>query len=94
MITAANVIRGAGKIACAKPHLADEIARALVQVERAKYETDECRNVALGHAVQVIDQFFEHLNNPRPAIEFIRRQLSNSRSSVRVKAAKFLKKHD
>ncbi len=93
MITAANVIAGAGKIARAKPHLADKIARALLRVEKANYQTDECRNVALGHTVASLDLFFEHVDKPQPVMEFVKRQLHNRRNAVRVRAAKFLKKH-
>lgn len=93
MITAANVIGGAGKIARAKPHLADKIARTLLRVEQANYQTEECRNVALGHTVVSLDLFFEHLDKPQPIVEFVKRQLHNRRNAVKVKAAKFLKKH-
>jgi len=93
MITAANVIGGAGKIARAKPYLADEIVQALLPVEHARYETDECRNVALGHAIQAFDRFFECIKDASPVLDFVNRQLSNSRNAVRGKAAKFLKRH-
>ena len=93
MITAANVIGGAGKIARAKPQLADRIAQAVLQVEAANYQTEECRNVASGHAVESFDLFFEHLKQPQPVIEFVKRQLNNRRNAVKRKAARFLKKH-
>jgi len=51
MITAANTLGGAAKMARAKPHLADRIARAFLRVETAEYRTSECRNLALGQAV-------------------------------------------
>ena len=53
MITAANVIEAASRIARAKPHLADRIASALLLVETAHYQTKECCNVASGHAIKV-----------------------------------------
>ena len=93
MITAANVIGGAGKIARAKPQLADRIAQAVLQVETANYQTEECRNVAIGHAIASFDLFFEHLKKPQPVIEFVKRQLNNRRNAVKKKAARFLKKH-
>jgi hypothetical protein len=89
MITAANVIVGAGKIAQAKPYLADEIAHALLRVEHARYETDECRNVALGHVLQALDRFYDQLKETWPVVGFVNRQLSNSRKTVRRKAAIF-----
>ena len=93
MITANNVIGGAGKIALAKPHLADRIARALMAVETANYQTAECRNVALGCAIDALGQAFENLREPQPIIEFVKHQLRNSRNAVRKKAARFLERH-
>lgn len=93
MITAANTIGGAGKIARAKPRLADRIVRALLRVEAANYQTPECRNVALGHVVKSLDLFFEHIGDPDPVLAFVQRQLDNSRNAVKKKAAAFLKKH-
>lgn len=93
MITAANTVGGAGRVARAKPHLADRIARAFLQIEDAMYRTPECRNIALGHAIKSLDLFFEHLREPTPMIEFVRRQLKNPRHATHVKAVRFLKKH-
>ena len=92
MITAANVIRGAGKIAQAKPQLADRIAQACMRVETAKYQTAECRNVAIGHAIESLESFFTHLQRPQPVLAFVRRQRDNPRNAVKKKAARFLKK--
>jgi len=93
MITAANVVGAAGKIALAKPHLADQIARALLQVEAATYQTKECRNVVTGHAIESFDLFFVHLKKPQPVVEFVKRQLNNRRDAVKKKAARFLKRY-
>ena len=93
MITAANTIQGAGKIARAKPYLADKITRALLQVEAAKYQTAECRNVALGHAALSLDLFFDHIRESEPVIAFVQRQLHNRRNATKRKAAVFLKRH-
>ena len=92
MITAANVIRGAGKIAQAKPYLADRIALALLRVEKANYQTAECRNVAAGHAIESLESFFAQLQQPQPVVDFVRRQLDNPRNAVKKKAARFLKR--
>ena len=93
MITAANTIGGAGKIARAKPHVAEKVGAALLKVETATYQTAECRNVALGHTVAALDLFFEHIRNAQPVLAFVERQLRNSRNAVRRKATAFLKKH-
>jgi hypothetical protein len=93
LITAANTIQGAGKVARAKPHLADTIAQRLLQVEQAKYQTPECRNVALGHVLKSVELFFAHLRDPRPVIDFAKRLLRNRRTAVKRRARAFLKKH-
>jgi hypothetical protein len=93
MITAANTVAGAGKIALARPRYADRIARALLEVESANYQTPECRNVAVGHVVKSLDLFFANIGDPTPAVAFVQRQLGNSRNAVKKKAAAFLKKH-
>jgi hypothetical protein len=94
MITAANVVRGAAKMAKAQPHLADRIARALLQVEAANYQTAECRNVALGHVVESLELLFDQIGNRPPVLEFVRRQLKNPRPAVRRKAERFLSHHE
>jgi len=92
LITAANVIGGAAKIASAKPYLAERITAEVLKVEHAEYQTAECRNVALGQAIDAFDQFFEHIEDKQPVIELMRRQLVNTRSSTRKRAEKVLKK--
>ncbi|MCP5521123.1 MAG: hypothetical protein H7A46_06200 [Verrucomicrobiales bacterium] len=93
LITAANTIQGAGEIARAKPYLADRVVRAFLEVEQAKYETPECRNVALGHVLKSMGRLFHHVKDPRPVIDFAKRQLSNRRSAVQKEARAFLKRH-
>jgi len=92
LIDAGNTIGGAAAIALAKPHLADRIAAAILQVSRATYATPECRNVAAGHAIQALARFFPHVQDKKPVLAFVRAQLKNSRPATRKKAEKFLKK--
>jgi len=92
MIAAANVIQAAAVIAAAQPRLADKLAAGILTVGRAKYETEECRNVAIGHAIQSLDRFFESIPRQRAVLGFVRRQLDNPRPATRRKAEKFLKK--
>ncbi len=93
MITAANVIRGAADLAMAKPGLADRIAAEVLKVEDAHYQTAECRNVAIGHAILSLGEFFDRLQDPQPVLRFVRKQLRNTRPATRKKAEHFLKIH-
>jgi hypothetical protein len=92
MISAANSIAGAARIARAKPHLAGRIVVEILKVEHAEYKTTECRNVAIGHAINSFDLFFEQVEDKEPVIAFVRRQLANTRNSTRKKAERFLRK--
>ena len=92
MIAAANVMQAAAVIAAAQPRLADTLAAGILTVGRAKYETEECRNVAIGHAIQSLDRFFASIPRQRAVVSFVRRRLDNPRPATRSKAEKFLKK--
>ncbi|MDQ7780244.1 MAG: hypothetical protein RDV41_11155 [Planctomycetota bacterium] len=94
LITAANIIGGAARFVAARPRLADFVAREVLKVEQACYKTRECRNVALGAAIESLGRFFEHIRDRSPVIEMVRRQLKNTRSSTRKKAEQFLREHD
>ncbi len=92
MITAANVMAGAAKIALAKPELTSRIENQMLKVEDAEYQTPECRDVALGHAIAAFDQFFDQAKRKKTIRQFVQRQLDNSRNATAKKAEKFLRK--
>lgn len=93
LIIAANIIGGAAKIALAKPALSDRIAQELLQVETAKYQTAECRNVALGQAIASFDEFYGQIRDKKRVLKLVKKQLGNTRKSTARKAAQFLKEH-
>ncbi len=90
LIDAANTIRGASVIGAAKPHLADAIAKRVLKVERAVYATPECRNVAIGHAIECIGRILPGIADRRPVHAFVQRQLDNPRAGARKKAERLL----
>lgn len=98
MITAASIIGGSVKIVSAKPYLINKIVKEILKVEKTNYElhgelSPECRNVAIGHAIDAFDQFFEQIEDKETILKFVKRQLNNTRKQVVKKAEKFLKKH-
>jgi len=92
MITAANVIQGGARIAQAKPEMADRIAAEILKVPKARYQTPECLNVALGHALAALDHMFGLLQDPAPVRRFARSQLKNPRAATRKKAERLLRR--
>ena len=98
MVTATNIIGSSAKIVLVKPELTDKITNEILKVEKAKFErhgssSPECRNVALGQAIDSFGKFFEQIDNKDAVIKFVKRQLKNTRKSVVKKAETFLKKN-
>ncbi len=98
MVTAANIIGSSARITLAKPGLTERITREILKVEKARYErhgrpSPECRNVAIGKAIDALDQFFDQIENKAAVLRFVKRQLANPRKPVVKKAERFLRRH-
>jgi len=98
MITAANIIGNSWKIASAKPELTDQITHEILKVEKSKYEikgqlSPECNNVVCGHAIDTLEKIYDKIKDKKPVIDFIKRQLENTRRPVAKKAERFLNKY-
>ncbi|MEW6194845.1 MAG: hypothetical protein AB1521_06805 [Bacteroidota bacterium] len=92
LITAANVIKGAAKIAVSKPALADKISKALLGVAKSNYQTKECNNIAIGKTIETFEILYDLVDDKDSLIKFAEGQLNNSRNATKKKAIKFLKK--
>lgn len=92
MITAANIIKGAAIIAKAKPYLTERITDELLKIKSAKYQTDECHNIVLGHMISSFDSFFKQVKNKTEVINLVKKQINNPRKATKNKAEKFIKK--
>lgn len=92
MITAANITKGAVVIAKAKPYLTERITDELLKIKDAKYQTDECLNIALGHMISSFDKFFKQVGKKTVVLDLIKKQVNNTRKPTRNKAEKFIKK--
>lgn len=98
MVTAANVIGSSVNIVRAKPELADPVVKEILKVEKARYlnkaePSPECRNVAIGHAIDAFDQFYDRIGSKNKVLNFVKRQLGNTRKPVARKAERFVRKH-
>jgi hypothetical protein len=99
MITAANIIGSAATIAHAKPALTDVIASEILKVEKAKFLlkgrlSPECRNVAIGHAIDAFDKLYGCITGKTEVLRFVKRQIGNTRKQVAGKAEKFIRKYE
>lgn len=93
MITAANTIKAAAKIALHKHSLADKISEEMLKVEQADYETTECNNIVIGQAIKTLGDLLPHIKNKMPVFEFVKRQLKNKGPATKNKAELFLRKN-
>jgi hypothetical protein len=96
LVTAANIIGSSVKIVHAKPMLADSITREILKVEKANFlhkgiPSPECRNVAIGQAIDAFDGFFDLIGPKAKVINFIKRQSGNTRNQVVRKAERFMR---
>ncbi len=92
LISAANTIKGAAKIAVHKPHLAVKIAAAILKVSQTDYQTEECNNIAAGTAIEAIEKIYSLVTDKSALIEFAEKYTDNNRGAVKKKAIRFLKK--
>jgi len=98
LIPAGNTISSSWKIASAKPYLIEKITKEILKVQNAKYVhhgklSPECKNVACGQAIVSFAMYFGKIKNKKPVIEFVIEQLNSSRTAVKKKAEKFLRKY-
>lgn len=98
MVSAANVIGSSAKIVSFRPDLAGRITKEILKVEKANYQkhgapSPECRNVAIGQAIDTVDQVYDSAANKKPILQFAKRQRKNSRTAVAKKAEKFLRRY-
>lgn len=47
---------------------------ALLRVETATYQTDECRNIALGKVIETFGEYFGKIENKEPVIRVVKNQ--------------------
>jgi len=90
LVTAANAIQGAGRIAAARPDLKDRIVSDLLGVENATYGTAECRNVAIGQVLTVLAALGPDVCCRPDVSDFVRRQQSNPRPAVAKQAKRMV----
>ncbi len=90
MITTNHAIAALSYIAWSKPEYREHITNELLGVEHYTYDTDECRNIAIGKVIEGIASYAKPSECCNEVKEFVGRQIGNSRPATRKKADKFL----
>ena len=95
MVTVANIVGHSGKIALAKPYLIPRITNELLKVENIStnpHLTEECKRVIAERTVESFSLFFGKVDNKKPVISFVARQLDSPRKTLKKQAEAFLAK--
>ena len=92
LVVACNALEGAGMIARAKPRQTARVVEAILSVRKGRYRTAECRNIAIGKALDALEALPAGPTQ-REAIErFARQQRKNPRKSTRMRAERLLRR--
>jgi hypothetical protein len=90
LITANHAIDALARIGASRPLLSGRIAEELLRIESLPFESDECRNIAIGKVVMALESLCE-ARAPEPSvIDFAERQTRNTRNATKKKAEKLL----
>jgi len=94
LITANNTIAAPGMLGRAFPEEQERITARLLEIEHAKFKTDECRNIAIGKAILAVTMFLNPAGDWKEVLDFARRQRDNGRRATATKAEAFLRKYE
>lgn len=94
LITTNHAVFALGLIARNKPRYRDRIIREWLAVAKDVFDTEECRDIAMGKVIEEFNGFQEEIRGNAEALEFIREAQDCQRNATRKKADKLLQKLD
>jgi hypothetical protein len=92
LITSNHAIFALGLIAKNKPEHRTKIIKELVAVSQDKFDTDECKNIAIGKVVVALNEFLEDINDNKEVLTFIKQAQHSTRNATKKKADALMKK--
>jgi hypothetical protein len=92
LITCNHAIFAIGLIAQNKPKHRKRIIKELLTISKDRFETDECKNIAIGKVVETLNRFSDEINNEKLLIDFVAEATNNSRNATKKKAERLMKK--
>ena len=70
----------------------DLIIKELISIPHDKFETDACKNIAIGKVLEAIKPFVSEIKDNPSVISFIENATKSERNSTKKKAEQLLKK--
>ncbi|MGI6047436.1 MAG: hypothetical protein ACOYEG_05435 [Petrimonas sp.] len=92
LITCNHVTFALGLIYQNKPDLKEIIIKELLSISGDKFETDECKNIAIGKVLEAIKPFVSEIKDDSSVILFIENATKSERNATKKKAEQLLKK--
>ncbi len=92
LITCNHAIFALGIIYQNKPNLKETIIKELMSISDDEFETNECKNIAIGKVLEAIKPFVSDLKDNPSVISFIENATKSERNSTKKKAEQLLKK--
>jgi hypothetical protein len=92
LITCNHAIFSLGLIAKNKPVHRTAIINELIAVSKDTFETEECKNIAIGKVLLALTDFLNDIKNSMEAMEFIMLAKKSTRKATSKKAEVLLKK--
>jgi hypothetical protein len=91
LVVAVNAMEGAGLIAEAKPRVTDRVVPRLLSVARGQFKTTECRNIAMGRAIDALAPLYPASARKTAIEKFVRGLRNNNRKATRDRVERFLR---
>ncbi len=92
LITCNHAIFALGLIYQNKPNLKNAIIKELISIFGDKFETNECKNIAIGKVLEAIKPFVSEIKDNESVISFIENATKSDRNATKKKAEQLLKK--
>jgi hypothetical protein len=92
LITSNHAIFALGLIAKNKPEHRARIIRELFTVSKDKFETEECKNIAIGKVVVTLGGFPDDIKDDGKILTFIKQSQHSTRNATKKKANALVKK--
>jgi hypothetical protein len=92
LITANHAIAALGKIGQVFPENKKKIMMQLLKIEHHTFDTDECKNIAVGKVILALEKLVDFSKANRVAAEFALRHTDNGRPATAKKAKGFLRR--
>jgi hypothetical protein len=92
LIKCNHAIFALGLIYQNKPDLRKKIINEFIAISHDKFETEECKNIAIGKVLEAIKPFVADLKENKSVVSFIENATKSERNATKKKAEQLLKK--